>query len=95
MNKEKIGEVTEQEKKKILRLYERKVALEELGLTIDGPLLSEEMKNDVKRKIEISMVAVEAAIDNWWNEVSVKYNWVFGDERKWEISFISNEVYII
>ncbi len=94
MVKEKVGIVTKEEKNEILRLYERKIALTELLMTLTIPTLDEE-KNYLYKKIIGDMGRTKLLFDSWWGKNAKKYNWKFHEGGKWNIDFKTNEVFYI
>lgn len=90
----KVGKVTESEKKKILNLFERKLGLEELLLTLNEPDILDEIKDTLLDKIPKDMSKTTMLYDKWWQDMSSKYNWEFSDGMKWSINFETNEVHI-
>ena len=86
--KKKIGEVTEEEKKEIVTLFERKNGLAELAKIV---------KNDdaLYEKLVADMGATSTKFQAWWNRMSRKYQWEATDDGNWEIDFESNSIYLI
>ncbi|MDR0750328.1 MAG: CXXX repeat peptide modification system protein [Tannerellaceae bacterium] len=85
--KKKIGCVTEDEKKEILSLFERKNGLAELAKIVkDDDTLYEKMVKD--------MGATSTRFQQWWNSMAAKYQWESAEEGNWEIDFETNEVFL-
>jgi CXXX repeat modification system protein len=85
--KQKIGQVTEEEKKEIQLLFERKNGLAELAKII---------KNDdaLYDKMVTDMGATAVKFQNWWEQKAEKYQWETRAGGNWEINFESNEIYL-
>lgn len=94
MLKEKVGKVTEDEKKAILRLYERKSALKELYLTLTSPHLTEEERKTLYEMIVDDLEEAISQYENWWREMPAKYNWKSIECGCWTIDFETNEIYL-
>lgn len=94
MQKEKVGMVTEREKKEILRLYERKNALKELYVTLSSPYLTEEEKKALYERIIEDMQETSSQYNEWWREMPKKYRWKSMENGRWTINFETNEIYL-
>lgn len=75
MYKEKVGTVTEEEKDEIQKLYERKLALNELMLTFDHQWVTGELRDMLYDKISIEIPKANKMSETWWNEKACKYHW--------------------
>jgi CXXX repeat modification system protein len=95
MIKEKVGEVTVEEKEEIERLYERKTALNELLMTLNNPSMSEEEKNILYEKILLDMGKTKRLFDKWWDDAVKKYQWKGTEQDQWSIDFKTNEIFLI
>jgi len=95
MYSEKVGAVTENEKKEILIFNERKSSLKELLLTLDSPMLSPEEKDSMYKKIVEDMEDVSLKYSEWCTEKSRKYNWKYSENGDWSINFHTNEIFLI
>lgn len=95
MYTEKVGAVTENEKREILLLNERKSALKELLLTLDSPILSPEEKDNMYKKIVKDMEEVSSKYKEWWMEKNNKYSWKYSEKGEWSINFHTNEIFLI
>lgn len=85
--KKLVGQVTEEEKKEILLLFERKNGLSELAQIIK--------ENDALYERFISDMGHTATkFQEWWNLKAKKYNWESQPGGNWEIDFNTNEVYL-
>jgi CXXX repeat modification system protein len=85
--KRKVGEVSEEEKKEILALYERKNGLIELAKIIQS--------NDaLYDKMVTDLGATSIKFQAWWDAMAGKYQWETHDGGNWEINFESNEIFL-
>lgn len=87
--KKLIGKVTEEEKKEIQTLFERRNGLNELAkiLTADNELLYEKLVKDIG---ETSL-----KFQGWWDRMAKQYNWERVDNGNWEIDFESCDIYLV
>ncbi|GFZ33070.1 hypothetical protein CSC2_35960 [Clostridium zeae] len=92
MFKEKVGYVTDEEKKEILRLYERRIALNELLPALTNMSLPEEEVEHVYEKIIHDVVKTKEQFDNWWADTAKKYQWKSVENGNWTINFDTNEI---
>lgn len=88
MAKKLIGQVTVEETKEIQYLYERKNGLSELAriLTPDNQELYEKLVKDLGK--------TQLEFQNWWTQMSQKYNWESVDGGNWEIDFDTCDIYL-
>lgn len=88
MAKKLIGQVTVEETKEIQYLYERKNGLSELAriLTPDNQELYEKLVKDLGK--------TQSEFQNWWTQMSQKYNWESVDGGNWEIDFDTCDIYL-
>jgi len=85
--KKKIGVVTEDEKKEILSLFERKNGLAELAKIVkDDDTMYEKMVKD--------MGATSTRFQQWWDTMAAKYQWESMEGGNWEIDFETNEIFL-
>lgn len=94
MLKEKIGTVTGTEKEQIEKLYERKIALNELLLTLNNPNMSEELRNNLYEKVVADIGKTKVQFDKWWSDMMEKYRWKSVEGGNWEIDFKTNDIYL-
>lgn len=89
MNKKIVGQVTEEEKNEILRLFERRNGLNELAkiLTPENADLYERLVSD--------MGETTTKFQRWWDAMSAKYHWETDENGSWEINFQTNEIYLV
>lgn len=86
--KKLVGKVTEEEKKEIQALFERRNGLNELAkvITINDNALYEKLVKDLG---ETSM-----KYQDWWNRMAEKYAWESLENGNWEIDFNTNDIYL-
>lgn len=86
--KKKVGQVTTEEKNTIQQLFERRNGLSELSkvLTADNSELYEKLVKD--------MGETSAKFQQWWNDMSVKYDWEGAENGNWEINFETCEIFL-
>lgn len=86
MNKKVVGQVTEEEKSQIQTLFERRNGLNELAkiLSADDTELYERLVKDLGE--------TTIKFQQWWDNVSNKYQWESVENGKWEINFQTNEI---
>lgn len=84
-----IGSVTAEERDVIQALFERKNGLNELAkiLTAENTELYEKLVKDVGE--------TSVKFQNWWDEMSTKYQWESAENGHWEIDFDTCEIYLV
>lgn len=89
MIKKIIGQVTEEEKKEIQTLFERRNGLNELAkiVTVDNTDLYEKLVKDIGE--------TGTKFQNWWDRMSQKYRWESSENGNWEINFDTCEIYLV
>jgi CXXX repeat modification system protein len=87
-----VGIVSEREKNTLLKFYERKLAIEELFLSLNENYFIEEDKNIFINKVSKNMKETKDNIEKWWTEKSNKYSWEGKKSGFWEINFQTNEI---
>lgn len=89
MRKIVVGQVTQEEKKEIQTLFERRNGLNELAklITVDNTELYEKLVKDLGD--------TSYKFDNWWRKMEEKYQWESVEDGNWEINFDTNEIYLI
>jgi CXXX repeat modification system protein len=87
--KKLIGKVTEEEKKEIQTLFERRNGLNELAkiLTVENELLYEKLVKDIGE--------TSSKFQSWWDRMSKQYNWERAENGNWEIDFDSCDIYLV
>lgn len=81
-----IGQVTYEEKEQIMDMYEKKIALENLLLM--------DIK-DTQERIMKDLQTINKEMQNWWNQMGEKYQWIGEKNAKWEIDFSSGEILLL
>ena len=89
MEKKLVGQVTEDEKKEIQTLFERRNGLNELSriLNADNVALYEKLVRDLGEN--------GTRFQAWWNDMAEKYRWESCPDGHWEINFSTNEIYLV
>ncbi len=89
MTKNKVGQVTVEEKNEIQQLFERRNGLNELAkiLTADNAELYEKLVKDLGE--------TGSKFQNWWDRMAQKYNWESTDGGNWEINFDTCDIYLV
>lgn len=89
MNKKTVGRVTEEEKNEIQALFERRNGLNELAkiLSPDNAELYE--------RLVIDLGETTTKFQQWWDDMSSKYQWEATENGNWEINFQTNEIILI
>lgn len=84
-----IGKVTEEEKREIQQLFERRNGLNELAkiLTADNDALYEKLVKDLGE--------TGSKFQAWWNRMAEFYQWESADDAHWEIDFVTNEIVLV
>lgn len=89
MERKQVGQVTEEEKKEIQALFERRNGLNELAriVTADNEELYEKLVKD--------MGETGTRFQTWWDRMAEKYQWKSRPDGHWEINFATNEIYLV
>lgn len=89
MNKKTVGHVTEEEKNEIQALFERRNGLNELAkiLSPDNAELYE--------RLVIDLGETTTKFQQWWDDMSSKYQWEATENGNWEINFQTNEIILV
>lgn len=84
-----VGSVSEQEKKEIQQLFERRNGLTELAkiITADNDALYQKLVKD--------MGETATNFQQWWDKMYEKYQWERTENGSWEINFQTNEIYLV
>ena len=87
--KKLVGQVTEDEKKEIQSLFERRNGLNELAkiLTADNAELYEKLVRD--------MGETGTKFQGWWDKMAQKYQWESAPDGNWEINFDTCEIFLV
>ena len=85
----KIGKITIEEKNQIQTLFERRNGLRELAkiLTADNHELYEKLIKDISK--------TNFEYQNWWDNMSRKYQWESIENYNWQIDFDTCEIYLV
>jgi CXXX repeat modification system protein len=86
--KKLVGQVTEEEKKAILELFERRNGLTELVKIVGND-------NTLYEKIVADMGATSVKFQSWWDRMSTKYQWESIENGHWEINFDTCEIFLV
>lgn len=87
--KKLVGTVTEEEKLEIQALFERRNGLNELAKIVTG-------SNDMLyEKLVKDLGETGRKFQDWWNRMSVQYQWEQWENGNWEIDFSTNEIYLV
>ncbi|WP_272960526.1 CXXX repeat peptide modification system protein [Barnesiella viscericola] len=81
-----IGQVTEEEKIEIQKLFERRNGLNELATIITAD------NEDLYEKLVTDMGKTSLQFDSWWKRMAEKYQWKSSKTGHWEIDFTTNEI---
>lgn len=83
-----VGKVTEEEKKEIQTIFERRNGLKELALivTADNDALYERVVKDLGE--------TGRKFQGWWDRMADKYQWKRLEGGNWEIDFNTNDIYL-
>lgn len=86
--KEKVGQVTPEERDEIQQLFERKNGLNELAkiLTPENDALYQKLVKD--------MGETDTKFQNWWDRMGKKYQWKSTPDGRWEINFDSCQIFL-
>lgn len=86
--RKQVGQVTIEEKNEIQMLFERRNGLNELArvLTADNDELYQKLVKDLGE--------TSTKFQNWWNEMSEKYQWEGAENGHWEIDFNTCEIFL-
>lgn len=89
MNKKIVGRVTDSEKSQIQALFERRNGLNELA-----KILSPDNINLYERLVA-DLGETTTKFQQWWDDMSVKYQWEASEDGNWEINFQTNEIFLV
>lgn len=84
-----VGQVTEEEKQEIKKLFERRNGLKELIKILDSS------NEELYEKLISDMSTTQEKYKSWWNRMGEKYKWEGMIDGKWEIKFETNDIYLI
>jgi CXXX repeat modification system protein len=83
-----VGNVTLEERNEIQFLFERRNGLIELAKIINE-------NNELYEKLVADMGSTSTKFQQWWDDMSTKYQWERSDNGNWEINFDTCEIYLI
>jgi len=88
MERKKVGQVTPEERDEIQALFERRNGLNELAqvLTADNTELYERLVTDMGK--------TSSLFQEWWNDMSEKYQWEATENGSWEIDFDTCNIFL-
>ena len=89
MTKTLVGQVSHEEMKEILSLYERKNGLTELARIVTPD------NNTLYERLVMDMGVTQSKYESWWNRMSQKYDWQSVDGGNWEIDFDTCKIYLV
>ena len=86
--KEKVGQVTPDERNEIQQFFERRNGLNELAkiLTPDNDALYQKLVKD--------MGETGTKFQQWWDRMSAQYQWKSKPNGHWEINFETCEIFL-
>lgn len=86
--KKLVGKVTLEERDEIQSLFERRNGLIELAKIIDN-------NNELYEKLVADMGETSTKFQQWWNNMSTKYQWESAENGNWEIDFETCDIYLV
>lgn len=86
--KKLVGNVTLEERDEIQSLFERRNGLIELAKIIDN-------NNELYEKLVADMGDTSTKFQQWWNNMSTKYQWESAENGNWEIDFETCDIYLV
>ena len=87
--KKYVGQVTLEEKNEIKHIFERRNGLNELAkiLDVENTALYEKVVKDMGEN--------SVNFQNWWDRMSLKYQWESAEGGRWEIDFETGNIYLV
>ncbi len=86
--KKEVGKVTPQERDKIKRLFERRMGLVELAKIVNAS------DTELYDRLVTDLGDNSTKFQQWWDNMSEKYDWESSDEGNWEIDFQTCIIYL-
>lgn len=83
-----VGQVTEEEKNEIQKLFERRNGLNELATIITAD------NEELYEKLVADMGKTSILFESWWQRMAEKYRWKSSETGHWEIDFSTNEIHL-
>ncbi len=91
----KVGRVSDEEKKELVILYERKMAMEELEESLERTDLTESEFLQMKSKFKEEKPKTIYDFNKWWQDKAEKYKWDKKDHGQWTIDFETNDIFLL
>ena len=85
--KKLIGQVTVEEKNDIQALFERRNGLNELAKVVTK-------SDEIYERLIADMGATSTKFQQWWDDMSAKYQWESTPNGHWEINFDTCEIFL-
>lgn len=89
----KCGQVNPDERDEIKELYLRKIALNELFLSLSK--LETSQIDKLYNRIVMDMGQTSVAFQSWWDKKSKEHNWEAEEGATWRIDFDTCEIYLV
>lgn len=86
--KKEVGKVTPQERDEIKRLFERRMGLVELAKIVNAS------DTELYDRLVTDLGDNSTKFQQWWDNISEKYDWESSDEGNWEIDFQTCIIYL-
>lgn len=86
--KKEVGKVTPQERDEIKRLFERRMGLVELAKIVNAS------DTELYDRLVTDLGDNSTKFQQWWDNMSEKYDWESSDEGNWEIDFQTCIIYL-
>ena len=84
-----VGQVTEEEKKEIQSLFERRNGLNELAKIVTAA------NEELYEKLVKDLGETGTRFQQWWDSMAQKYRWESAENGNWEINFEGNEIFLV
>lgn len=95
MKREKVGQVTMEEKDQIQRLYNRKNALREMIMVLQENANNSGKVDDVMyEKVMSDIDETQTRFQGWWDQMGMKYQWCGVENGRWSIDFNTGEIFL-
>ena len=85
--RQKVGEVTEEERDMIQALFERRNGLAELAKSVGAD-------NALYERLVKDMGVTAVKFQKWWDDMAAKYHWKKLENGNWEINFDTREIFL-
>ncbi|HEX9060972.1 MAG TPA: CXXX repeat peptide modification system protein [Clostridia bacterium] len=90
-----VGMVTEKEKKELLCIYERKLAAQELFLSLEKDQVTKEQVEVLYQRLVPDLGNSMYQIQIWWQAMALKYKWDVKELEYLTINFDNKEIYLV